>query len=297
MEQHAIVRYLFLALLLFLPVTAFAAPQPVLLGFADTLAREGDHYRAITEYKRFIYSQPNSELVPRARLSIARSLLAGKRWQEADEALETLLLLNPESTEAASGRLLYADSAYDRGDFALARERFRTLLQSTQEPETIDYANFRIGWSFLEQNRTEQARVSFSELPPREQEQLLAGLEQFESLPQKSPRLAGVLSALLPGAGQAYTGRYRQAAAAFLLNGAFILGALEAFDNDNNAVGGILLFFELGWYGGNIYNATNNAYKYNQRVRHEFKKTLRERVRLQAGLLDQTPILGFRYSF
>lgn len=286
-----------LVLLLLLPLTGLAAPQPVLLGFADSLAADGDHYRAITEYKRFIFAQPDSELVPRARLSIAKSLLAGKRWQEADEAFEALFLLHPKTPQSVNGRRLYADGAYDRGAFGLARERYRTLLKGQREQQIVDYANFRIGWTFLEQNRPHQARNSFLLLPQEQQENLLAELDTYSELPSKSPGLAGTLSALLPGAGQAYTGRYRQAAVSLLLNGAFILGALEAFDNDNNAVGGILLFFELGWYGGNIYNATNNAHKFNRRVRHEFKQQMRDRLNLQVGIMQSAPLITLRYRF
>ena len=38
---------------------------------------------------------------------------------------------------------------------------------------------------------------------------------------------------------------------------------LRAFDSGNEAVGGLLLFFEAGWYTGNIYNAASNAHKFN----------------------------------
>jgi len=282
---------------LLLPAIVMAAPQPQLLGFADSLAADGDHYRAITEYKRFIYEQPDSLLVPRARLSIAKSLLAGEQWRKSDAAFENLFLLHPASPETRSGRRLYADSAYERGAFDLARERYQNLRKKSDETNIINYANFRIGWTFLEQNRIDQARENFALLPVELQQPLAAELDQFEALPRKSAALAGTLSALLPGAGQAYTGRYRQAAVSFLLNAAFLLGAVEAFDNDNNTVGGILLFFELGWYGGNIYNAMNNAHKFNHRIRHDIKKQIRSRIDLQARLVRKTPVLALLYSF
>lgn len=290
-------KILILVLLFLLPALSQAASLTDQLGFADSLAAEGDHYRAITEYKRFIFTRPDSQFVPRARLSIATSLLAGQRWQEADDVFETLFTLHPTTREATVGRILYADSAYDRGAFSTARERFRTLRKKTQNAKTINYANFRIGWTFLEQNRARAAGETFDLLPPDTRQALATQLEQFKTLPQKSPRLAAALSVILPGGGQAYTGRYRQAATAFLLNGVFILGALEAFDNNNNVTGGILLFFELGWYGGNIYNATNNAYKYNQRIRHDFMEQMRERIKLQAGLVGKVPLLGLSYRF
>ncbi|WP_020678349.1 tetratricopeptide repeat protein [Geopsychrobacter electrodiphilus] len=290
------IRFLLL-LLLFFPTLTHAADLPTQLQFADSLASEGDHYRAITEYKRFLFLNPDSELRPRAQLSIAKNLLAGHRWSQADNSLEELFRLYPQSPEAAKGRRIYADSAYERGEFGLARERYRALLKEVTDPPTINYANFRIGWSLLEQDRPQQSARSFSLLPEPQRNQLATDLENYQSLKLKSPRLAGTLSALLPGLGQLYTGRVRQATLAFLLNGAFILGAVEAIHNQNYAAGGILLFFELGWYGGNIYNATNNAHKFNQRTKNDFKHQMRSRLNLQLGMLPQVPMVVLNYRF
>ncbi len=290
-------RNLLLVFLLLIPALAGAAELPSQLQFADSLRAEGDHYRAITEYKRFIFQQPDSPLVHRARLSIASSLIAGQRWQQADASLETLLSLHPQSPEATRGRLIYADSAYERGNFGLARERYRSLRKRATDEGTINYSNFRIGWTFLEQDKPQNAVNSFNLLPPQDKEQLLAGLADYQGLAQKSPLLAGSLSAALPGAGQLYSGRLRQALLSFVLNGAFILATVEAFDNENYAVGGILLFFEAGWYGGNIYNAVNNAHKYNQRIKHNYRQQMRSRLKLQLGILEEAPWLTLNYRF
>ncbi len=291
------IKYLLLFILLILPATLGATDLPAQLKFADSLAADNDHYRAITEYKRFLFLLPESPLAPRAKLSLATSLLAGQRWEQADSNLESLLSLYPQSSEAAKARLIYADSAYARRDFGLARERYRTLTKGQTDPEILDYANFQIGWTFLEQDQPQKARHNFSQLPQPQKDQLLEDLETYQTLRQKSPFVAGTLSALLPGAGQVYTGRLRQGALSFLLNGAFILGAFEAFDDENYAVGSIFLFFELGWYGGNIFNAVNNAHKYNDHAKHDYKQQMRSRVNLRFGMLKKTPMVTLCYHF
>ena len=290
-------KYLLLLVFVFLPGTLLAGTFDQQLQFADSLAAENDHYRAITEYKRFLFLQPDSSLAPQARLSIATSLIAGKRWQQADKSLEDLFSLHPRSPEAAKGRLIYANIAYERGDFSVARDRYRELAKNVDHPETLDYSNYKIGWTFLEQDNPQKARTLFSLLPQHQKELLFEDLETYQGLPQKSPFLAGSLSTILPGAGQAYTGRLQQAAVSFLLNGAFILGTIEAFNNENYAVGGILLFFEIGWYGGNIYNAVNNAHKFNKRTKHEFKQQMRRRLNLQLGMIERRPIVALNYHF
>jgi hypothetical protein len=109
---------------------------------------------------------------------------------------------------------------------------------------------------------------------------------------------AGVL-AVLPGAGHLYTERYRDAAIAMALNGAFIWGMVEAFERKNYVVGGILTFFELGWYSGNIYSAVSSAYKYNRNKNKEYIEHLEREGNFSLGFssLGKTPVLSLRYVF
>ena len=279
----------YLLLLLLLPLAARADS----LSFADSLAEEQDLYRAITEYKRFLHESPDDLRAPYARLAIARSLLAGERWTEADLALERVWTDAPQSGEALTARKLYAEAAFRRGDYELAEERYRQLKAFHQEPD-IDY---RIGLSALYQNRVGEARDNFAQLPDPLGEPLLLSLEDFQRLERKSPALAGTLSALLPGAGQLYTERPRQAGIAFALNAAFIYGAVEAWDNEDYAVAGILSLFELGWYGGNIYNAMNNAHKFNRRREQLFLDRFRQRFGFHFGLQQEQVGLQALFRF
>lgn len=107
-----------------------------------------------------------------------------------------------------------------------------------------------------------------------------SGLEHIDNLPVKSPAIAGSLAAVVPGAGHLYTGRKKGALVAFLLNGAFIWAAVELFDDEKYVAGGIVTFFELGWYSGNIYSAVSSTHKYNRRVKEEFLQNLKNRSSL-----------------
>lgn len=86
-----------------------------------------------------------------------------------------------------------------------------------------------------------------------------------DSLPEKkSPLLAGTMSALLPGSGQAYTGSWQSGAMAFLLNALFLSSTIELADKDLHAtslVSGVVFSIT---YIGNILNAAENARIYNQ---------------------------------
>ncbi|MBW2599227.1 MAG: hypothetical protein JRC60_03840 [Deltaproteobacteria bacterium] len=107
-----------------------------------------------------------------------------------------------------------------------------------------------------------------------------AGLENIGNIPHKSPAVAGALAAIVPGAGHLYTQRRRDALVAFLLNGVFIWSAVELFNDEKYVTGGIVTFFELGWYSGNIYSAVSSAHKFNRRTKKDFLQGLRDRASL-----------------
>ncbi len=286
---------LFFGILCFLLLSPASAAQPDLLSFADSLAVERDYYRAITEYKRFLHYFPADPRAAYAQLAIAENLLNAKRWLAADEALKKVWRHYPAGAEADKARRLYAAAAYRRGDYREAKQRYESLSVHSAPPGHD--ASYWLGLNELRQDNPEAARRHFSNLAPDLSAELQAELERYEQLPQKSPRLAAGLSALLPGAGQLYTERPRQAGAAFALNAVFIYGAVEAWQNENYAVSGILSLFELGWYGGNIYNAANNAHKYNRRQKRDFLERLQQRFDLSLGFTGGSPQLSATIRF
>ena len=125
-----------LALLLLLAATAAplrAATLPPaspagILSFADALYGRGDYYRAITEYRRFLFFFPGDRAAPRAALRIGESYLAGSRWEDAETALQQVVKSYPGTVEARHAALLFAGVPFRRGNYPLARQRYRQLL-------------------------------------------------------------------------------------------------------------------------------------------------------------------------
>ncbi len=112
---------------------------------------------------------------------------------------------------------------------------------------------------------------------------------------QKSPALAGSLSALLPGAGQAYCGRWRDASIALLVNALLVGTAVEAYDHDRPWLGTTTAVFGAGWYLGNIYSAVNSAHKHNETRRA--RRVLDWLGRLEVGLGEKSVRAAFRFEF
>jgi TM2 domain-containing membrane protein YozV len=94
-------------------------------------------------------------------------------------------------------------------------------------------------------------------------------LDRYQELPEKSPVLAGIMSAVLPGSGYFYAEHYGDGITAFLINGLFIAGTVAAINQENYAVAGIVGGIGVPFYLGNIYGSANAAQKWNLGVRNE----------------------------
>ena len=57
-----------------------------------------------------------------------------------------------------------------------------------------------------------------------------------------------------------------------------------AFQNDSPVLGGILVFFELGWYTGGIRSAAQAAREENEKQEKKYRRELKQRYRLSLGL-------------
>ncbi|EAT16681.1 tetratricopeptide repeat protein [Desulfuromonas acetoxidans] len=277
---------LILLSVLFLQFSQVSTANGTTPGFADSLFNEGDYFRAITEYKRYLYTYPDTPAAARAQLNIARSYLQAERWQDGEFALQRVIDNYPNSDEADIARILSIESAFKQGK--------PTVALQTNNATTLTHLNLldqqqrlRI-WALAYQgNYSKLSSLDLSGSGCLTQQDL----QNLEQLPTKSPALAGTLSAILPGSGQLYAKRYREAGLALLLNAAFIAGGLQAIDTGNEVLGGILLFFEAGWYGGNIYNAMNSVHKYNRTLQQSTLMEMRQRSHFSLLLDDDAAIL------
>ena len=267
-----------------------------LFGFAESLFEEEDYFRAIGEYKRFIFLYPTEAFAATAAWRIAGAYYKAKRWPEAIAACNQFLADFSQSP-------LYYEVLYLKGQAEKQDKRYddalRTLeiIIAAKIPNYSDKALYQKALVILDTANWQGAENAFL-LVPKESplfssaSSFAAGLAARDRLPKKSPGAAGVLAALLPGSGHLYTERPQDALVAFLLNGAFIWGAVELFQHDNYVAGSILTFFELGWYSGNIYSAVSSAHKYNRDKKEEFLRNLKDnfsislyRDRINLGIL------------
>jgi hypothetical protein len=102
--------------------------------------------------------------------------------------------------------------------------------------------------------------------PGSQRDEVAARFGEYQQAHARRPWLAGVFSAFLPGAGQAYAGSWQGAAVAFVLNAALIGATVELAHRrmyfSATAAGTAASIFYLG----NIINAADLAQRRNERA-------------------------------
>jgi TolA-binding protein len=240
-----------------------------ILGFADALFNDGDYFRAITEYKRFLFLYPTEARAGRVQLQIGRSYQRGQQWDDARQTFELIAQQHPDAAIRAEAAYLIGETSFQQGHYAQAIADLRPVAERYGQTPAGERARYLLGWSHLRARQWPEASQTFAAIDTTSplfpsSRALAEAAREGEHLPRKSPALAGLMSAVIPGTGHFYTGRWRDGTIALLLNGAFLAAGIEAVSAGNEAAAGLLLFFEAAWYSGAIYGAVNATQKYNR---------------------------------
>jgi hypothetical protein len=230
---------------------AAQSPGPLVLDpaqlwdFAEQLERQGEHYRAVSEYLRLIHFFPDSPRAPVAQLRIAVAFLRGGEPGQAVAHLERLRLSGEPAGRDGDVRYLLALSLLERG-----KERPYPLRLEGIEAALAELDAIGVDWPVRERVT---GFVQAMRSPPE--------------LPEKSPALAGALSAVIPGTGSFYVGRYAEGSLALFVNAVLIYATVNSFQREQIPAGTVFGALALAFYGGSIYAAVNGAHKFNDRAR------------------------------
>jgi len=247
--------------------------------FAQQYMDKGEYHRAIAEFERLIHFFPKDQKVPMARYLIGLCYLKAKDYDSARKVLEDIYHTYSNRSTAGKALFLIGESYYRQGVSDKAEHYFKKVIDEYPRTELKNAAQYRLGWSRMQENRWREASETFSMVGKNSpfyinsldlSEKSLDG----EHLPYKNPAAAGIMAGIIPGLGHVYSNRYKDGIVAFLLNGLFIWAAVESFDQDHDVLGGVLTFLELGWYSGNIYSAVNCTHKHNRAISNNFRRTL-----------------------
>ncbi|HEX9868816.1 MAG TPA: tetratricopeptide repeat protein, partial [Candidatus Tectomicrobia bacterium] len=257
------------------PRPGSAAPQSALFGFAQTLYAAGEYYRAIGELQRFLFFQPDHPLASEAHLTIGLAYFCGERWLQAFEVFRQVTRATPDASIRAEAALWMAETRARGGDQVEAARLYQELIRQYPGSAIAQRAAYLIGWGYLRQRRWTDAREAFAQVDEKSPyrasgERLAAALDSPPELPQRSPTVARLLSTVLPGAGQLYTGHTVDGLIGLGLHGALIAGTTGAVMAGLEGAAGISAFFTWGFYQTQMTNAAVLAQDFNLQAEERF---------------------------
>ncbi|MCG6980472.1 MAG: tetratricopeptide repeat protein [Deltaproteobacteria bacterium] len=271
--------------------------QPVAAGeradrlwdLANHLYDKQDYYRALTEYQRFVFLFSEDQRNDQAKLQIGRCY---RREGETNKAFSYLIRLYKSTAEKPIGPEILLEMIairQDQGRNSRAVYWTKQFIERYPDCKDLDTVYLSLAWLQIDSGKYDSAVATLERIQPESAHystarSLRGALQQRPEVGQRSPTMAGALSAVLPGSGHLYAGRPAQAASSFLLNALFITGAVLAFEHDSPALGGILVFFEMGWYVGGIRSAVQAVREENQKEEIHYRRELKEKYRLSFGL-------------
>jgi len=290
-RSGCLIPFLLAAAVLFIFVNPCTADTAVTIDadkqfqYAEQLYSQKKYMLAIIEYERFAYLFPGDGRVSESRYLMGMAYFLERRYIEAIQAFSDLTeTVDVGAAYHARSFFMAAESQLRLGRRSSALTTFHTLLSLSDDADVQDEANYRIGWVFIETADWEKARIYFQRISHQNHDKyrlndLTRRLESASNIHHKSPGIAGVF-AILPGGGYLYCNRPRDALTSFLINGALIYAAYEAFNNEMYALGGVIAFVEIGFYSGNIYGSISSAHKYNRDQDRRFVDKLKENLKI-----------------
>jgi hypothetical protein len=262
---------------------AGADPSP---DFARQLMAERDYYRAITVYKELAFREDDPGQKARYRYQIGQAYRLSHR---PDLSTDTLARLRPQAPAELLGKIEVQLGLNDlvQGIPASAAQHFEQARALGEGPR----ADLALGLIDVDEGHPAVAQLRFARVigaAPDERTAALArqlheAAGRYDQRPQKAPWLAGLLSAVVPGAGQLYAGHPVDAAQAFGFVGAFTFTTFLAYQYDRRREGpyvftGISLSITALLHLANVLGAGRTARYYNQHQDEVFLGPLRRRV-------------------
>jgi hypothetical protein len=246
-----------------IPATTPGAP-PSFLELSDRLRGVGSYSACVVEALRYASDHPALREAGFDRAALCLSL-AG-RHADARRVMLTMPALGTPLTDVGRLRVCLAEVFLPRD---AAPAVCPALVAGAATSPLGARARHALAMRDLHAARWDDARPALAAetnapddaVLARWREQDEAWVQKHDALPRKSPWLAAGLSAIVPGLGRAYIGRWQDGVVSFLLVG--VMGGLAAqgfHEDGTSSVRGWILAGTAGlFYVGNVYGSAVGA--------------------------------------
>ncbi len=236
----------------------FLAPR-MRLSFGNHLFLEKDYIRALDEYRSWMKTSDNDTV----RFKIAWCLSEMDRHTEAADNYKGLFF---NSTLENESRLEYYRNLFLTGDYNFFRKLSVQEAYLPEEGKNVIAKLERFSW-FLERKGLPDSSYMFEAFSEAEKDQVKDFYMKYRYPEKKSPAKAAIMSALVPGLGKIYTGKYSDGITAFIVTGVLTYLAIDNFQQDHDIRKWLFTGLAAWFYGGNIYGSAASAQIYNAGLR------------------------------
>jgi outer membrane protein assembly factor BamD (BamD/ComL family) len=256
--------------------------EEVQLKVADSFLEEREYYRAVTEFKKFLIFFPESNQSDYVYWRLGQAYYQGTEYDQAVKSFSSLRDRYSRGPYTPNAIYYEGLSYWKLRQYEKARASLEDLVREFPDSEAAPESLIASSLVSLDEEDIPASKKSLTQLikyypgyvKSKPAQDALGLLDQFQNRPQKSPVLAGVLSAVIPGAGYVYAEHYADGFTAFLVNALFIAGTITAIHQENYGLAAIVGGVGLPFYFGNIYGAANAAKKWNLAVRKELRNQI-----------------------
>jgi hypothetical protein len=242
--------------ILFYAGIACASERPVI---AEKLFDDRQYFDAVTEYKRFVFHNPESEILDTVYMQIGISNRYLGELEQSEKYFD--LSLHKTQNDAFVPRI-WIEKAINNlilRDTESASLSLHKALHITHDENIIKQAYFYLTVLHVLESEYEQAREMFTHYALSaelqvDSEKLVRMYELFDSASQmnlKNKRRAKLLSTFLPGSGQIYCRSYFDGTTAFLINTSLFLITGMSVINADYLDAFIFGYFLRMFYTGN----------------------------------------------
>jgi tetratricopeptide (TPR) repeat protein len=246
------------------------------LRLARGFIEQGEYYRAVTELKRLAILFPHSPQIERAAYGEALANYLGEEFESASVIALNLARNTTVPGRSYSASYLQSLAYWKMEQHKMALGALSSIADGAKTPDRAEKlacteAVYLMDAEYVDAAKAVLERHIKGNSDASSASAGLAALKRFDDMPQKSPTLAGTLSAILPGAGYAYVGRWGDAATSLILNGLFAAATWDLLRDDKYAAGYLVGTVGLSFYMGNIYGSANAAHRFNLQVRRGYR--------------------------
>lgn len=216
---------------------------------------------AAQEYERINYLWPNDSAVT---MELTQTYRQNKKCEKIDYSFKLL---------SENNRILnYNEVSLEYLRFALTcKQKDQNYFDLVQKliPEERAFYTLSYFWINNQQDSLKRYFSSNEELIKRANLNLYEITESLYSQKYKSPFLASIMSAVVPGSGKAYSKRWGDAFVSFLFVGTNSYAAYRAFKKKgaSSLNGWIFGTFAFSFYSANIWGSGKAAKNYNAKLK------------------------------